>query len=211
LNLPAHRRDYSESGRIEEGRAVNIRHSIFALAALMTAIGSFAAPASADIEKFMLDCDGKLCPFFRASLTVPAGWVENKEATRALHVQMLLPQGQEFEDAPAKIYAMVRYNRQGKQTIADMVKDTLDDWKQRAKSAKTAKLPEIARDGGKPAFVSQAFEAPRLKEQGFERVSITTDTDKDGNAYFVVIVLSANSRAAYEKSEAAYNSVLKSY
>jgi hypothetical protein len=59
----------------------------------------------------MRQCDMKLCASFHASITVPEGWVEDKEASRELGVQMLLPKGQAFDAAPAKIYALVRYNK----------------------------------------------------------------------------------------------------
>lgn len=189
------------------------RLSLIAVAVL--AVTSAVNPAAAEIEKFMNPCDSGVCAFFRAPTTVPDGWVEDAEATRELRVQMLLPKGQDFEAAPAKIYTLVRYNAGGKLQVADIVKDTYADWRRRAQVAKSAakpeKLADIARADGKPGFVSHRFEAPRLKEQGFERTSITTDTDKDGNSFFVIVVLSANSRDAFVRAEGAYNSILKSY
>ena len=190
-------------------RAMHTRLPLIAFAAL--ALIGMAHPAAAEIEKFMNPCDGGVCAFFRASTTVPEGWAEHAEATRELRVQMLLPKGQDFDDAPAKIYTLVRYNAGRKLQVADIVKDTYADWRRRAKAAKPEKLADIIRAEGKPAFVSHRFEAPRLKEQGFERTSITTDTDKDGNSFFVIVVLSANSRDAFVKAEGAYNSILKSY
>ncbi len=169
-----------------------------------------AAPAHAEIEKFMRHCDGKLCPFFRASITVPEGWVEDAEATRELGVQMMLPKGLDFEKAPAKIYVLVRYNRD-KGPVSAITRDTYSDWKKRAKNAKVSKLPEVARANGKPAFERHQFEAPKLEEQGFEMTSLAADTDKDGNAYVVVVCISANTREAFKSAEAAYLSILKAY
>lgn len=189
-------------------RALGLR---LTLIAAVCAVVGMANPAAAEIEKFMNPCDSGVCAFFRASTTVPDGWVEDAEATRELRVQMLLPKGQDFDEAPAKIYTLVRYNAGRKLQVADIVKDTYADWGRRAKAAKPEKLADVARADGKPAFVSHRFEAPRLKEQGFERTSITTDTDKDGNSFFVIVVLSANSRDAFVRAEGAYNSILKSY
>jgi hypothetical protein len=176
------------------------------IAGLMTA----AVPARADIEKFMNQCDGKLCPFFRASITIPEGWEENAEATRELGVQMLVPKGQDFEDAPAKIYVMVRYNR-NKQPVSTVTRETYTDWKTRAKNAKVAKLADVVRANGKPAFERHQFEAPQLKGQGFETTALVADGDKDGNAYIVLVCLSADTREAYKSAEAAYLSILKAY
>src|ERR1700759_2900593 len=79
-----------------------------------------AAPAGATIEKIMNQCDGKLCPFFRASIVIPDGWVEDKESTRYFNSQFLLPKGVDFEKAAAKIYVAVIYNRR-KQPISDFM------------------------------------------------------------------------------------------
>src|ERR1039457_1610430 len=97
--------------------------SIRSAGRLVTAFAAFsllAVPAKAEIEKFMNQCDGKLCAFFRESLTIPEGWVEDKEATAYFKVQMLLPKGVEFDKAPAKSYAVVRYKPQ-KQPSSDFL------------------------------------------------------------------------------------------
>ena len=112
-----------------------------------------AAPATAEVEKFMRHCDGKLCAYYRASVTIPEGWVEDPEASRKLGVQMLLPKGQSFEAAPAKIYVLVRYNRE-KQPVSAIARDTYRDWRERAKNAKVAKLSDVARQNGKAAFLN---------------------------------------------------------
>ena len=169
-----------------------------------------AAPAHAEIEKFMEHCDGKLCAFFRAPIIIPDGWAEHAEATKELRVQMLLPKGQEFDAAPAKIYVLVRYLKD-KDPLAVVTKTAYSDWQTRDKRAKVAKLGEVARANGKPAFIRHQFEAPKLKEQGCETTSLALDTDKDGNTYVVVVCLSSDTREAYKSAEAAYLSILKAY
>jgi hypothetical protein len=186
------------------------RRSIRHFAVALAAISLLAVPARAEIEKFMRDCDMKLCVSYRASITVPDGWVENKEASRELGVQMLLPKDVDFEKTPAKIYALVRYNKD-KQPVSAITKDTYRDWKERSKKAKVAKLADVARTNGKPAFERHYFEAPELGEQGYETTALAADTDKDGNSFVVVLVLSANTREAFKASETAYLSILKAY
>ncbi|MGB6349955.1 MAG: hypothetical protein WBG10_07985, partial [Pseudolabrys sp.] len=152
---------------------------------------------------------GKLCASFRASITIPYGWVEDKEASDYFNAQMLLPKGVDFDKAPAKIYAVVRYNR-AKQPISDFLPDTIKDWKSRAKDAKISKLDDLIR-AGKAPFVRHAFEARILKEQGYEIQAVTSDGDKDGNAFVVTITLSANSKAALETAQPAYLAILNKY
>ena len=179
------------------------------LAVALAALSLLIGPARAEIEKFMNQCDGKLCAFFRASITIPDGWVEDKEATVCFKAQMLLPKGVEFDKAPAKIYAVVRYNR-NKQPISDFLPDSIADWKSRAKDAKITRLDDLAR-GDKPAFMRHRFEAKSLKEQGYELQALTTDTDKDGNQFIVTITLSANSADARNAAEPAYLAILSKY
>ncbi len=180
-------------------------------AAIVAFVGFvFASPAHAEIEKIMNLCDHKLCPFFRASITLPDGWVEDKEATGYFNSQFLLPQGVDFDAAPAKIYVAVRYNRT-KQPISDFIPDAIADWKSRAKDAKITRLEDLSRGEGRPAFERRQFEAKSLKEQGYELQAVTTDGDKDGNTFVVTITLSANSRKALEAAEPAYLAILRKY
>lgn len=159
----------------------------------------------------MNPCDhNKMCAFFRASITVPDGWVEDKEATAYFNAQFLLPKDVEFDNAQAKIYVIVRYNR-NKQPIADFIPDAIADWQSRAKDARVTRLEDLPRGDGKPAFERRQFEAKSLKEQGYELQAVTTDGDKDGNAFIVTIALSANSRDALQAAEPAYLAILRKY
>jgi hypothetical protein len=178
---------------------------------VLALIGLFtAAPATAEIEKFMNPCDDKMCAFFRASITVPDDWVEDKEATKYFNSQFLLPKGAEFEKAPAKIYVVVRYNR-NKQPVSDFMVGNIADWRSRAKDAKVTKLDNLPRGDGKPVFERHQFEARSLKEQGYEIQSVTTDGDRDGNQFVVTITVSANTREALKAAEPAYLSILNKY
>jgi hypothetical protein len=172
--------------------------------------GLMATPARATIEKIMNQCDGKMCPFFRASIVIPDGWVEDKDATRYFNSQFLLPKGIDFEKAGAKIYVAVKYNRK-KQPISDFMPENIADWRSRAKDVKITGLDDLSRGDGKPAFVRHRFEAGRLREQGYELQAVTTDSDNDGNEFIVTITLSANSREAEKAAEPAYLAILSKY
>jgi hypothetical protein len=151
-----------------------------------------------------------MCAFFRASIVIPDGWVEDKEATRYFNSQFLLPKGVDFEKAGAKIYVAVKYNR-NKQPISDFMPENIADWRSRAKDARITDLDDLSRGSGKSAFVRHQFEAGSLHEQGYEQQAVTTDSDKDGNEFFVTITLSANSREAGKAAEPAYLAILSKY
>src|SRR5580658_9542495 len=105
-----------------------------------------STPAKATIEKIMNQCDGKLCPFFRASIVIPDGWVEDKGATRHFNSQFLLPRGVDFDKSAVKIYVAVVYNRK-KQPISDFMPDQLAEWRS-AKDAKITDLDDLPRGDG---------------------------------------------------------------
>jgi hypothetical protein len=167
-------------------------------------------PAGATIEKILNQCSGKLCPFFRASIVIPDGWVEDRDSTRYFNAQFLLPKGAGFEKADAKIYVAVKYNR-NKQPISDFMPDNLADWQNRAKDAKITDLDDLPRGDGKVAFLRRQFEAVSLHQQGYELEAVTTDSDNDGNEFLVTITLSANSRKALKAAEPAYMAILNKY
>jgi hypothetical protein len=180
--------------------------------AVLLGLTVLTAPVHASVEKFLLHCQEqqKLCAFFRPSVSIPDGWVEDKEATRYFKAVMMLPKNVSFDDSPVKIYAVAVYNRD-KRPIAAFLPDAIADWKGRAKDAKIVTLPELARGTGKPVLVRRSFDSAKLKEQGHELQAVTTDADKDGNEFVVTITLSANSREALKSAEAAYMSILEKY
>src|SRR6202166_3822755 len=167
-------------------------------------------PAGATIEKIMNLCNGKMCPFFRASIVIPDGWLEDKDSTRYFNSQFLLPKGVDFEKAAATIYVAVKYNRK-QQPISDFMPENMADWRSRAKDAKITDLDELSRGDGKPAFVRHQFEAASLHKQGYELQAVTTDGDNDGNEFIVTITLSANSQKALKAAEPAYLAILGKY
>jgi len=168
------------------------------------------APAAAEVEKIMLMCDGKLCPFFRASFATPDGWVEDKENTRKMGVVIFVPRGQTFHSAGAIIYATARFNRD-KKPITDFIEQDQARWREKAKDVKITGLPPVERANGKEAFRHFQFEAPSMKAQPFERVATMSDSDKDGNAFIVGLVLTAKSAKALSAAEPTYVAMLKAY
>jgi len=185
--------------------------SALLIAASLLGWAGAGSPAAAEIQKLMrANCSKGLCPYFRASIAVPDGWVEDKAASRELDAQMMLPKGKDFDSAEAKIYVVVRYNPK-KQPVADFIPDAYKQLRESAKDGKITELASLSRAGGKPAFVRYNFAAPSLKEQGYETQAVTNDGDKDGNDFIVTIVLTANSREEFKAAEPVFLSILNGY
>jgi len=171
---------------------------------------AFVAPAAAEIEKIMRVCDGKLCPFFKTSFAVPKGWVEDKENGQRLNLLIFVPRGQTFHSAGAIIYATARFNPD-KKPIETFIEDDQARWRQKARDVKITRLDDVARTKGQESFRHFQYVAPSLKAQPFERVASTSDSDKDGNAYLVGLVLTAKSQKALTAAEPAFLAMLKGY
>jgi hypothetical protein len=166
--------------------------------------------ATAQIEKVIRICEGKLCPFFRAPIKIPEGWQDDEAASRRNNVTMLIPKGTTFGSAEAIIYVAVRVNTD-KESLSTLVAREQEGWKKRVPDATITRLPDVARGDDKGAFVQYRYEAPSLKSQGFERVATTTDTDKDGNDFMVAIVVTALNKQALDAAEPAFLSILQQY
>jgi len=169
-----------------------------------------AAPAAAEVEKILLPCDGKLCPFFRASFVPPDGWIEDKENSRKMGIVIFVPRGQTFHSAGAIIYATARFNRD-KKPITDFIEQDQARWREKAKDVKITSLAQVERANGREAFRHFQFEAPSMKQQPFERVATVGDSDNDGNAFIVGLVLTAKSAKALSAAEPVYLAMLTAY
>jgi hypothetical protein len=179
------------------------------LVALMLAVAG-SASLHAEITKEMLTCNGQLCPFFKTSLKPPQGWHEDKEAGRASHVTMLVPDGADYQTAGAVIYADARYNPTGR-TVDQSVSEDVARWKKKAADAVVTPLPQIVTASGAVSFKRNLFAAPSLTGQPYEIVAVAADKDKDGNNYILYAVLTALSEADLKQAEPAFETALKAY
>ena len=171
----------------------------------------FAGAAQADVEKFMRNCDGKLCPYFQLTLTPPDGWVVDPEATQKNKVQILVPKGKNFGNAPALIYVQVYFHRDKQQSLANFAEISNDGWRNNVKDAKITALPEIKRANGKAGFLRFAFENPTNAQQSYEVGAFGIDGDKDGNEFVLDIVITGLNRAAVDAAEKDYVAFLKAH
>ncbi len=126
---------------------------------ILFALCGFAAPATGEVQKFMHQCYGQLCPSYELVFTPPAGWVEDKEASKQNKVQMYLPRGRTFANADALIYVRVSWNPD-KQKLEDFIRVSQERWRASVKGTKIEKLASVKRDNGKPNFASYRYQNP---------------------------------------------------
>jgi hypothetical protein len=170
-----------------------------------------ALPAQAEVLKFMRMCPGqKLCPFYELVIKPPRDWIEDKEASKQNGVQIMLPRGRTFGNAPALMYVKIS-SRQGDQSAEDFVRVSQERWRKSVPDTKIEKIADVARANGQSAFLSYRYENPSMPQQRFEAVSFGLDKDKDGNDFFVMVTITGRDKKAIDQAMARYNEFLKTH
>ena len=166
--------------------------------------------ARAEVKKFMNICDGKMCPYYEAMLTLPEGWVEDKAATKQNKVQVIVPKGKNFGNAEALIY--IKVSQQDKdRTLDELARTSQEQWRKSVPDSKISKLPDVKRANGRQAFVSARYENPSVPQQAYEIVSFAMDTDTDGNTFSLMVVMTGRSKKALDQAQKPYQALLSTH
>ncbi len=169
-----------------------------------------AGAAQAEVRKLMKIGPGTLIPHFELVLTPPKDWVEEKEASKETGVQILVPRGRHFGNAPALMYVKISH-RQDKQSLEDFVGNSQKRWREQVSDTKIDKLTDVQRASRQPAFASYRYENPSRPQQRFEAVSFGIDKDHDGNEFFVMVALTGRDKKAIDQGMTPYNAFLKTH
>lgn len=170
-----------------------------------------ATPAQGEVLKFLRMCpEQKLCPYYELVLEPPKDWIEDKEASKQNGVQMMVPRGRNFGNAPALMYVKIS-SRPDNQSVEDFVRVSQERWRRSVRDTKIEKIADVERTSGQPAFVSYRYENPSQPQQRFEAVSFALDKDKDGNTFFVMVALTGKDKKAIDQAMGAYNEFLKAH
>ena len=151
---------------------------------------------------------GHMRPYFRLKFTPPKGWVQDMDATRKNGLAMYVPQGKDFASAPALMYIRVSFNAD-KRTMDTFIEAAHERWRGSVKDTRIDKVAGERRDNGQPDFQIYHFENPSRPQQAYEMIAYGEDKDKDGNPYFVMIVLTAASQKAIDGADADYRAGLR--
>jgi hypothetical protein len=193
-------------------RKFRLLRALLALAAAAALAGALLRNAHAEVKKFIQLCGGQqLCPYFQLVLTPPDGWVIDQAATKKNKVQMLVPKGTTFADAPTLIYVQVFYHRDKQETLDDFAKLSNDRWLADVPNAKITPLAAVVRTNGKADFLRFAFENPSKTQQAYEVGAFGIDGDTDGNEFVLDVVMSGATKAALDKADKDYIAFLKAH
>jgi hypothetical protein len=193
-------------------RRLRLLRALLALAAALALAGALVRSAHAEVKKYVEICGGQqLCPHFQLVLTPPDGWVIDEAATKENKVQMLVPKGKTFGNAPALIYVQVLYHRDKQETLDAFAKLSNDRWLADVPNAKITPLAAVDRINRKPGFLRFAFENPSNAQQAYEVGAFGIDGDTDGNEFVLDVVMTGATKAALDKADKDYIAFLKAH
>lgn len=171
----------------------------------------FAAPASAEIDKFMTFRNGQMQPFYRLKFTPPPGWVKEEEASKKNGLPMYVQEGTDFSSSPALMYIMVKYNHRKEETLQQYIDTSNKYWREKMKDTQIERVGVEKRANGMPDFEIYRFVNPSDKNQPYELIAFGEDKDKDGNNFLMKIAFNARSEKALKAAEPAFRAGLRAH
>lgn len=173
-----------------------------------------ALPASAGVETIKRVCmqDGGLrdCSVSRPSFKPPSGWTVDSKTGASQGIDIYLPAGEKFGDAPALIYGEARPNP-GKTPLAQWVAESDAKWVAMQPNARVVDLPAGDLGGGKRDVIVHRYENPTMKNQPIEIIGYFAENDAARNAFVIRLTLSGLRANAIEDARGAFDTVLRSY
>lgn len=184
-----------------------------ALAGLAAAL-ALAAPASAEILSAETFCvqKGRIgdCGDRTVGMAPPAGWHADAAESARRGVQIFLPDGRSFGDAPALIYAKVRPNTSGLALDAWLANANAR-WKAAHPDAEILRVKDVAARAGIDRVVVERYTTPSLKNQPSELSATFAEADAQGRPHMVQVVLSGLGADAVEAAVPAFLSMIEAY
>lgn len=185
------------------------KHAAFLMTFLAASL-ALAAPASAEVEKFMSVKNGKMHPYFRLKFTPPEGWVQETEASKKYGLPMYVRKGTDFRSSPALIYITVSYNHD-KRSLQAYIDNANEVWREKVKDTQIDRVAGEKRANGQPDFEVYRYVNPGESNQPYELLAYGEDMDKDGNHFLMKIALTATSEKALQAAEADYRAGLRAH
>ena len=105
----------------------------------------------------------------------------------------------------------VFYHANKQQSLADFARVSNERWRAHVKDAKISELAAVPRTNGKPSYRRFAFENPSKAQQAYEIGAFGIDADKDGNEFFLDVVITGGSKQDLDRAGKDYVAFLKAH
>jgi len=161
--------------------------------------------AHAEIFKLAVPSDDGISLVWWPIVTTPPGWTHDEEASRYFAVNMLIPRGTSFADAPVVMYAKASYKPRtpDTHTVAELIQQDITEHKANVSGVVATALQPIRSGDGK-ALPYYRFSPPG--DGAFELVAYGEEGD-----YFLLFVVSAQSEAALTEASRKFETMISRY
>ncbi len=168
----------------------------------LTAFGSVARP---EVDKLAQPCDEKICFHWWPRLPEIKGWHHDHDQSLHYGANALAPDGSNFADAEAVIYALALYKPRMPETksLQTLIDDDKAEFRARDSTIKIEEAKSITTADGQKL---RSFEFVPAQTGNWERVAYGEEGD-----FYLVFTVSARSRDAYKKAGGAYEELLSHY
>jgi len=138
-------------------------------------------------------------------VTPPEDWVHEPKVSYQNQINMFIPKGQEFADAPAVMYARAIYFEKGNtvEELETAIREDHEGFKQRFPDAEVEEV-EAVQTGDGTKLRTWSF-TPRTRGH-WDLVAYGREPN-----YVVMFCISANTKAALEQNRAAFLAMVRSY
>jgi hypothetical protein len=177
-------------------------------ACLMLALGVLSVTRShAEIEK-IVDPDQKknaMVLMWWPKVAPPDNWVHQRDVSYENHINMFVPKGQDFADAPAVMYARAIYYEKGEtgKELERAIRDDHAGFQQRFPDSKVEEVAAVKTGDGTSL---RTFSFTPASKGNWEIVAYGREPK-----YVLMFCLSANSKEALEQNRAAFLTMVRSY
>lgn len=144
------------------------------------------------------------------TLAAPDGWREDFAESARRGIQLFLPKGSSFRDAPALIYAKVRPNASGAD-LKGWLANSNAKWIAAHPDARIEPVETVAARPGIGTVAIERYISPSLRDQPAELSATFFESAPDGRSYSVQLVLSGLSDKAIAGAVPAFKAMLSSY
>lgn len=153
---------------------------------------------------------GKICFYWWPKLPKITGWQQDKPSSYRYRSNAQVPIGVAFDDAEAVIYARAIYKprRPKIKNLAQFIASEQKSFLQHHPTFTIQKTTPLTSASG---LVFRSFTFMPKTQGNWEQVAYSEEQDDQGNAYYLVFVLSARNQQSYQSTLATYKQFVTQY
>ena len=173
---------------------------------------SISSSLCAGIHKEAQVCNetGEMCFFWWPILPEVPGWQQDLQSSYAYRINAQAPVGYSFGNADAVIYAnaIFKEGQPESSNLNEFIENDQNGFQERDPNMEIQFLGE---ENSKSGFSFKLYYLPPSSQGNWEIVAYSEETDRDGNQYFLVFVISSRTESALAEHRASFYDFVQNY